>query len=46
MRNPGAGFRGFLSLELFNRGYWKRPPEEVAKTGLRKMKEAVARAFA
>ena len=42
----GAGFRGFLSLELFNREYWKRPPEEVAKTGLRKMKEAVARAFA
>lgn len=30
-----------LSLELFNRDYWKQDPLEVAKTGLRKMKEAV-----
>jgi 2-keto-myo-inositol isomerase len=28
-----------LSLELFNRTYWKEDPLEVAKTGLRKMKE-------
>lgn len=26
-----------LSLELFNRAYWKNDPLEVAKTGLRKM---------
>ena len=30
-----------LSLELFNREYWKQDPLEVAKTGLRKMQEAV-----
>jgi sugar phosphate isomerase/epimerase len=33
-----AGFRGFLSLELFNRDYWKQDPLQVAKTGLEKMK--------
>ncbi len=27
-----------LSLELFNREYWKQDPLEVAQTGLRKMK--------
>ena len=32
------GFRGMLSLELFNREYWKQDPLEVAKTGLAKMK--------
>lgn len=29
-----------LSLELFNREYWKRDPLTVAKTGLQKMKAA------
>jgi len=38
------GFRGWLSLELFNREYWKQPAPEVAKTGLAKMKAAVRRA--
>jgi sugar phosphate isomerase/epimerase len=33
-------YRGFLSLELFNREYWKQDPNEVAKTGLAKMKAA------
>ncbi len=33
-----GGFDGTLSLELFNREYWKLPPLEVAKTGLEKMK--------
>lgn len=37
------GFAGALSLELFNPEYWKLPAEQVAKTGLAKMKEAVAR---
>ncbi|MBN9119974.1 MAG: sugar phosphate isomerase/epimerase [Planctomycetes bacterium] len=32
------GYTGYLSLELFNREYWKRDPLEVAKTGLEKMK--------
>jgi len=37
-----GGFNGTLSLELFNREYWKLPPAEVAKTGLEKMKAVVA----
>ena len=40
-----AGYRGVLSLELFNREYWKREPLWVAKTGLAKTKAAVLRAF-
>ncbi len=32
-----SGFNGTLSLELFNREYWKRPALEVAKLGLEKM---------
>lgn len=31
-----------LSLELFNRGYWKQDPLKVAKTGLEKMKRLVS----
>ena len=34
-----------LSLELFNRAYWKQDALEVAKMGLQKMKEAVEKAF-
>ncbi|MEZ6049779.1 MAG: sugar phosphate isomerase/epimerase family protein [Planctomycetaceae bacterium] len=41
-----TGFNGALSLELFNRDYWKQPAEEVAMTGLAKMRDAVARAVA
>ena len=33
-----------LSLELFNRDYWKQDPLEVAKTGLARMKSAVEKA--
>ena len=40
------GFRGWLSLELFNRDYWRKPAEEVAKTGLAKIKAAVRAALA
>ena len=36
-----SGFRGTLSLELFNRDYWQQPPENVAKIGLEKMKQVV-----
>lgn len=31
-----------ISLELFNREYWEEDPFEIAKQGLRSMKEAVA----
>jgi 2-keto-myo-inositol isomerase len=34
------GFAGVLSLELFNREYWKQDALTVAKTGLAKMKKA------
>jgi sugar phosphate isomerase/epimerase len=40
------GFAGALSLELFNPGYWQRPADEVARTGLAKMKAAVEKAKA
>ena len=32
------GFRGMLSLELFNRDYWKQDALGVARTGLEKMR--------
>jgi sugar phosphate isomerase/epimerase len=38
------GFRGMLSLELFNRDYWKQDPLTVARTGLAKMKAVVENA--
>lgn len=37
-----VGYRGFLSLELFNREYWKQDPNAVAKTGLTKLKALTA----
>lgn len=40
-----GGFRGTLSLELFNRQYWAQPAQEVATTGIAKMKAAVAAAL-
>ena len=41
-----GGFRVALSLELFNRDYWKRDAAEVAAEGLARMKAAVAAALA
>ena len=41
-----SGYRGAISLELFNREYWKRDPTLVARTGLEKMKAVVAKAMA
>jgi 2-keto-myo-inositol isomerase len=35
------GFRGVLSLELFNRDYWKQDAATVARTGLEKMRAVV-----
>jgi len=40
-----TGFRGALSLELFNPDYWKQEPLAVAKTGLEKMRAVVGRAI-
>ncbi len=40
------GFTGYLSLELFNRDYWKQDAATVARTGLQKTKAAVERALA
>ncbi len=38
------GFSGALSLELFNKDYYRQDPRVVAKTGLQKMQAAVASA--
>jgi sugar phosphate isomerase/epimerase len=37
------GFRGALSLELFNRDYWAQDQERVARTGLEKMRAVLGR---
>jgi sugar phosphate isomerase/epimerase len=40
------GFRGVLSLELFNRDYWKQDALKVARTGLEKMRAVVRSSLA
>jgi sugar phosphate isomerase/epimerase len=40
-----SGFRGVLSLELFNKDYWQQDALKVARTGLDKMRESVAKAL-
>jgi sugar phosphate isomerase/epimerase len=35
------GFRGPLSLEMFNRNEWKKPASEVAKIGMAKMRKTL-----
>ena len=37
----GKGYRGTLSLELFHPALWEQDPEEVARTGLEKMRGTV-----
>ena len=37
------GFRGPLSLEMFNAEEWKKDPAEVAKTGIEKMRGVIAK---
>lgn len=37
-------FRGYLSVELFNRTYWKQSPLKVAKASLEKTRDAVRKA--
>ena len=41
-----SGYRGALSLELFNNELYKQDPKKVAKVGLDHMKSAVRAAFA
>ncbi len=41
-----TGFRGALSLELFNRTYWQQDALAVARRGLEAMRAAVEQAFA
>lgn len=40
-----AGYRGYLSLELFNEHYWAGPAAEVAEIGLGKMQILVGEAL-
>jgi sugar phosphate isomerase/epimerase len=40
------GYRGMLSLEVFNREYWSQDALFVARTGLEKTREAVQKALA
>ena len=37
------GFRGPLSLEMFNREEWKKPAQEIARTGIEKMRAVIAK---
>jgi 2-keto-myo-inositol isomerase len=39
-----SGYAGYVSLELFNRGYWKEDPHAVARTGLAKLKASAGAA--
>jgi sugar phosphate isomerase/epimerase len=41
-----VGFRGMLSLELFNREYWQQDALAVARTGLDKLRAVVRQAAA
>jgi 2-keto-myo-inositol isomerase len=40
------GFRGYLSLELFNRDYWARSADENLKTAMEKVRATVRSAMA
>jgi sugar phosphate isomerase/epimerase len=40
------GFRGYFSLELFNREYWAKPADENLKTGLEKIRSVVRQSLA
>lgn len=39
------GFRGMLSLELFNRDYWQKDPLVIARVGLEKMRAVVKKSL-
>lgn len=40
----GTGYKGCISLELYNPEYWKQDLQEVANTGLRKTMEVIKKA--
>lgn len=40
------GFRGYLSLELFNKGYWAKSADENLKTAMEKIRATVRAAMA
>jgi 2-keto-myo-inositol isomerase len=40
-----AGFRGTLSIELFNPNYWRQDPKQIARTALEKTRALVADAL-
>jgi sugar phosphate isomerase/epimerase len=40
-----GGFKGYLSLELFNRDYWRQSPVKVARLGIEKTRAAVRAAM-
>ena len=40
------GFRGYLSLELFNKGYWAKSADENLKTAMEKIRATVRSAMA
>jgi 2-keto-myo-inositol isomerase len=47
LRDLGAsGFRGYLSLELFNREYWAKSADENLKTAMEKIRATVRAAMA
>ena len=41
-----SGFRGYLSLESFNRDYWTRSADENLKTAMEKIRTTVRAAMA
>ena len=41
-----SGFRGYLSLELFNRDYWAKSADENLKTAMEKIRSTVRSAMA
>ena len=41
-----SGFRGYFSLELFNKAYWAKSADENLKTGLEKIRTVVRQALA
>jgi sugar phosphate isomerase/epimerase len=41
-----SGFRGYLSLELFNKDYWAKSADDNLKTAIEKMRGTVTKALA
>jgi len=39
------GWSGYLSVELFNKDYWRESPEKVARAAIEKTRACVAKAM-